>query len=378
MTSVEPRAMHGEVAAIQSAIVPRQETRTETRVLADSRPVILVAQRAEALGDAIVRIPAYRAIRCAFPSHRIVSVCRGHSVFASVLSHQRPLFIDELFEMQRAKGRTYLAAVARALGKVDAVIDLDSNLQAVVNYLVTLGISKRYVANVVGLALRRGLPWGFEARPFDNAHRFHRLVELIAQRTLPFDASLPGLPRAEAQIDALLSRGQRYFGIAPGRPTSVKYWALDRHIAVARHIRDMGIRPVFLLGPYPDECEQREPLRSAIPDAILIDKDVAGGDQSYLPWLFHAAAARFVGCLGIDGGICHLAATHNIPVATLAGPLAVRAWKPVTQHSWIVNARRFGSRATKVIPVDAVIKVVDEVVAWAERREQQARQPQNI
>jgi ADP-heptose:LPS heptosyltransferase len=366
--------MHGEVGAIQSAIIPRQET----RAVADSRPVFLVAQRTEAFGDAILRIPTYRAIRCAFPSHRIVSVCRGHSVFSSVLSHLRPLFIDELFERQRKNGRTYLTAVARTLGKVDAIIDFDSNLQSVVNYLATLGISKRYVANVVGLALRRGLPWGLEARPSDNAHRYHRLVELIAQRTLPFDASLPVLPRAQAQIDALLPRDQRYFGIAPGRPTSPKYWPLERHIAVARRIRDMGIRPVFLLGPYPDECEQRKFFQSAIPEAIVIDKDVAGGDQDYLPWLFHAAATRFVGCLGIDGGICHLLATHNIPVATLAGPMPVRAWKPVTQQSWIVDARRFGSRAMDAIPVEAVAGIVDEMLAWVARREKQALQPQSV
>jgi ADP-heptose:LPS heptosyltransferase len=365
--------MHGEIDAVQSAIIPRRETSAVT----DSRPVILVAQRAEALGDAIVRIPAYRAIRCAFPSHRIVSICRGHSVFASVFSHQRPLFVDELLEMQRAKGRTYLAAVARALGKVDAIIDLDSNLQAVVNYLVTLGISKRYVANVVGLGLRRGLPWGLEARPSDNAHRFHRLVELIAQRDLPFDPSLPVLSRADAKIDSLLPRGQRYFGIAPGRPGSPKYWPLDRHIAVAKRIRDAGIRPVFLLGPYPEECAQREPLQSAIPEAVVLDKDLAAGDQSYLPWLFHAAAARFVGCLGIDGGICHLVSTHNIPVATLAGPMAVRAWRPVTQQSWIVNSRHFGSRAITAIPVEAVTDVVDEMIAWVDRRETQNRQLQN-
>src|SRR5690349_14884455 len=134
MTLVEKRAMHGELDAVQNAVSPHQDV----SVLADSRPVILVAQRAEALGDVVVRIPAYRAIRCAFPSHRIVSVCRGHSLFASVLSHLRPLFIDELFEMERAKGRTYIAAVARAVGKVDAIVDFDSNLQTVVNYLATL------------------------------------------------------------------------------------------------------------------------------------------------------------------------------------------------------------------------------------------------
>jgi ADP-heptose:LPS heptosyltransferase len=233
------------------------------------------------------------------------------------------------------------------------------------------------VANVTALALRRGLSWGLEARPPDNAHRYHRLVELIAQRELPFDSSLPVLPRADAKIDSLLPRGQRYFGIVPGQPGSPKYWPLDRHIAIAKRIRDAGIRPVFLLGPFSDESAQREPLQSAIPEAIVIDKGLAADDRNFLPWLFHAAAARFVGCLGIDGGICHLVSTHNIPVVTLAGPMAVRAWRPVTQQSWIVNSRHFGSRAMTAIPIEAVADVVDEVVAWASRREEQNRQLQS-
>ena len=366
MTSVERNATPGEIDANQSAVLSRQET----RVVADTRPVILIAQRSEALGDAILRIPAYRAIRCAFPSHRVVSVYRGRTVFSTVFASLRPLFMDEILEFQGKNGRGHVGAAARSIGNVDAILDFHSSLQALVNYVASVGSAPRYVANVVGLALRRGVPWGLEPRPLRNSHRYHRLVELVAGRMLPFDARLPILPRADVQIDALLPRGQRYLGIVPGGPGG-KYWPLDRHISLATHIRRMGFRPVYMLGPFPGELSQREALRQASPDAIFIDLDTAGGDAHYLPWLFHAAAARFTACVGVDGGICHLVATQDIPVATITGPIGARFWDPVTQQFWNVDARRFGSRSMDAIPVDAVADVIMEMLIWSNRREAQ-------
>lgn len=365
MTSLERRAMPGETDAIQSAIVPRQELR------ADTRPVILIAQRSEALGDAILRIPAYRAIRCAFPSHRVVSVYRGRTVFSTVFASLRPLFMDEILEFQGKNGRMHVGNAARSLGNVDAIIDFNSTLQTVVNYVASAGSAPRYVANVVGLALRRGVPWGLEPRPLRNSHRYHRLVELVAGRTLPFDTHLPILPRADLQIDTLLPRGQRYLGIVPGRPISAKYWPLDRHIALAAHIRRMGLRPIYMLGPYPDELSQREALQQANPDAIFIDLDTAGGDAQYLPWLFHAAATRLTACVGVDGGVCHMVATQDIPLATMTGPIGARYWDPVTPQFWNIDARHFGSRAMDAIPVDAVADVIMEMLTWSDRREAQ-------
>jgi ADP-heptose:LPS heptosyltransferase len=357
--------MHGEAAAVQSAIVPRQET----RVAADNRPVILIAQRSEAFGDAIVHIPAYRAIRCAFPSHRVVSVYRGGTVFSTIFASLRPLFMDEILEFQGKDRRTYVGNTARSLGNVDVIIDFYSTLQALVNYITSAGSAPRYVANVVGLALRRGVSWGIEPRPLRNSYRYHRLVEVLAGRTLPFDAHLPVLPRADAQIGALLPRGERYLGIVPGRPGSAKYWPLDRHIALADRVRRMGVRPVYMLGPFAEETAQREALRQASPDAIFIDVDTAGGDTDYLPWLFQAASSRLTACVGVDGGICHMVATSDIPVATLTGPIGARYWIPVTRQSWNVDARYFGSRRMSAIPVDAVADVVMEMLIWSERRE---------
>jgi ADP-heptose:LPS heptosyltransferase len=363
MALIAQKTMHG-IDVIDSAVAPS----LETGVVADGRPVIMVVQRAEALGDAIVHIPAYRAIRCAFPSHRVVSVCRGRSVFSSGFAPLRPFFIDDLLESQGRKGKAHVASIARALGNVDVIFDLNGNLHALVNYLVTIGSARRYVANVSGFVLRRGVSGWPEARPAFNSHRYHRLVELAAGRTLPFDSQLPADPRAKLQIDALLPPGDRYLGIVPGRPRFQKYWPLDRHIALAERIRKMGIRPVYMLGPFPDEFEQREPLQQAIPEAIFIDQETAGGDANYLPWLFHAAAARLVGCVGIDGGICHMVATQDIPVAVLTGPMVARPWKPVTQQAWIVDARRFGSRKMDAISVDTVANVVTEMLTWSDRR----------
>jgi len=363
MAFANEKTIHDEIGAAQSAAL----LRADKQVAADGRPVLLIAQRSEALGDAVIRIPAYRAIRAAFPGHRIVSVYLRQSVFSSVFAQLRPQFIDELIEQQDRGSIGHLGSIARGLGNVDVILDFNSSLQALLNYVVSLGKARCYVANVTGLMLRRGVDGLFEPRLPYNSKRYHRLVELAAGRTLPFEPRLPPLPRAVAQVKTLLPSGPRYLGIVPGRPGSPKYWPLERHVALAARLHEMGLRPVYMLGPFADELAQREPLRQASPDAIFIDQETANGDKNYLPWLFHAAAAHLTGCVGTDGGICHLVGTQDIPIATLTGPINGRPWKPVTQQAWIIDARRFGNRAIDTIPVDAVVSVVAEMAAWSDR-----------
>jgi len=331
----------------------------------DPRPVAVVIGTHEALGDALVRIPAYRALRVAFPGHRIVHVSGGAASMTGPLAALAPQMLDEALTRQKIKsGPAFMRRLLRSLGRVEVVVELRSNLAAFWTYLATAGMPVRFIANTALLGLRRGIPLGFEPRPKANGQRYHRCVELVARRTLPFDPTIPVGETARREAARLVPEGTRFMLLSPGLATSFKTWPTDGWVALGRHLIAHGVRPVFLLGPI--EPDHRTWIERDLPGAQIVDAaEVA--DQGDVPWLFHALAARALGCVAIESGIGHLAATSGCPVLTICGPTKIAQWRAATPRSWTADAREFGSRRLADVPAATVIERADEIIAYMDR-----------
>jgi ADP-heptose:LPS heptosyltransferase len=134
---------------------------------------------------------------------------------------------------------------------------------------------------------------------------------------------------------------------------------------LARFVESIGHRAVYFLGPL--ETDLRPLIEANTPNARIIDMSEARGDDTYLPWLIHAAAARAAACVAAEAGIGHLIASHGRCLLTLAGPTDARQWKPVTDRWWLLRAQDFGSDRTADIPLDAVISATKEMLDWNAR-----------
>ena len=356
--------MHGQTLKDRKVAV----TASPVRASRSSRPVLLLLEKVLLLGDAILRVPAYRALRNAFPKHRIVGLSPHQSAFKSVLSQVSHLFMDD-WQVDPAilGGRKQQREFARAFGPVDIVLDFRANPRSLASFAAFAPVARRYAANGVGFFLRKGIPLGLEARPPYHAARFHRLAELIAGRRLPYDFTLPHLPEAEAQASRLLPKSQRYFGIAGGPDTKAKTWPRDRQIVVADKMKSLGLRPVILLGV--EESDQREWYAQNIPDALVVDLKSAKGDPAYLFWLLQSVAGRLTGCVASENGLGHLVATRGIPLLTLAGPTNPIVWRPVTPLWWLLRAQDYGMDAVWAIPPSAINETITQMVNWADRDE---------
>lgn len=334
-----------------------------------ARPTLILRERGLLLGDAIVRVPAYRAARAAFPQHRIVSLSSDKSVFANAFAPIAHLFFDEIFSgVEANSSRAQQRELSESFGKVDTVLDFRANPRSALNFFTYRGLASRYLANSPFFGVRFGMSRQLQCRPGDNAGRYHRMVEIAAGRRLPYDFSLPHLPSAATRAAALLPPTERYFGITSGPLTQSKSWPREGHIDVAARIRSHGYRPVVLLGAF--EGEQREWYETNIPDAVIVDLSTAEGDSGYLLWLLHAAAGRLAGCVSNENGLQHLVATQGIPLLTIAGPTNVDRWKPVTPLWWCIRAQQFGSDQPRVIPASAVADMVSQMIRWIERNDE--------
>ncbi len=319
--------------------------------------------RNELLGDAITHVPAYRALRIAYPDHRIVALYKEQTAWAGALSAVRAEFIDEIrTDLPIGDG---LSATRRALADIERlklVLDFRGNLHVLWSWLGAGRGDVRYVGNVAGFGLRRGVKGDFLPRPETNAARYHRMVELAAGRALPFDGRF-AIP-ADARVSALrfIPNGQRFVCLAVGSPQSTKAWPRDNWIGLAKHIASLGIVPMFLVGVQEDS--EREWIASEIPEAMIVDRSSADSLEQ-LPWLFAALGEHAVGAVTVEGGIGHLLATTQLPLLTVAGPTNPRRWRPVTPYHWVAWAREFGSSKTADVPLGAVIARTEELIRFS-------------
>lgn len=357
--------MHGQTPKSSKVTV----TASPPRAARSPRPTVLLLEKVLLLGDAIVRVPAYRALRAAFPKHRIIGLSPYNSAFTTVLSQVSHLFVDD-WQINDAiiAGPKKQREFAKTFGPIDVVLDFRANPRSFASFAAFAPVANRYIANGLGFVLRKGIPLGFEARPSHNAARYHRMAELIAGRRLPYDFRLPGLPEAEKHAARLLPKTQRFFGIAGGPDSKSKTWPRDRQVVVAEKIVSLGLRPVILLGV--DEADQREWYETNIPDALVVDLKTAKGDPAYLFWLLQAVAGRLTGCVASENGLGHLVASRGIPLLTLAGPTDPFVWRPVTPLWWLLRAQDYGMEAVWAIPPVAINEAIAEIVKWTERDEQ--------
>lgn len=336
-------------------------------------PAIAILMKQELLGDAITRIPALRALRCAFPDRRIVGLYRQDTAFDKALSRLRADFYDEIRTGVPAKdSASNVRALLQSVPNLKAVLDFQSSGRVLSSYRATSGMGVRYIANIAGYALRRGIPQTPEMRPVSNARRYHRAAELIAGRKLPFHPTLNLFPDSEPRANRLADSLGRFVLLVPGPSAHRKFWTKDRWIALAKHLEGQGITPAFFVGPH--EIAEREWIAQGVPRAVIVDAPTAGGEE-HLLWFTLALADRAIGAVAYEGGIGHLIATRDVPILTIAGPTNPARWQPVTRYQWI--ARAPGSEAQAVELAD-VIAQTDEMIRFSDRHLHRADQPSMI
>ena len=123
-------------------------------VKAGEKPTILVLTHNEKLGDAVLRVPMYRALRLAFPQHSIVCASAEGSVWPTTLAAVRETLIDEVLQEQPLKSVSGVRSLIRRLGSVQYVIDVRSGRRPITSYLATAGLPLKYIANAPGFIRR--------------------------------------------------------------------------------------------------------------------------------------------------------------------------------------------------------------------------------
>jgi len=322
-------------------------------------PVLIFYVRNDALGDGLLRIPALRAARTAFPKSQIVYGSLGKSSLTGVLGkHVAPLIDDFRTVMPLS---AILAEFARP-GRRTTVVDFRAGVPGlIVTGLQLLGRGVHYEPNFAGhlLSLRWGNRWTL--RPEHNAWRYHRLIERLAGRHLPFDHRLDVPQAARTLARQLRGADNRPFVLLGGNARGNKCMSEAQIIAIAGNLIDAGYHVLYLVtpgnGPTPQALAAKENRLTMVGPDLGLDVEAFG---DLLLALGEMAAAY----VGMEGGLGHLFATVMTPTVIVNNGANMERWRPLSNRVEVVTAPKYGRTADVAdTPVEAILEATHRLLA---------------
>lgn len=262
-------------------------------------PVVLVL-RALGLGDLLVAVPALRALRRAFPGHRIVLAAPAALEPLAV----RAGAVDALVP---APGPDRIAWTGAA---PDVVVNLHGSGPQSHRALDALDPGRR-----IGFAVPAGdgPAWEGPVWPHDPGHERERWCAMLAAHGIPADPADLLLPAPATARGPVV--------VHPGAAFGSKRWPPDRFAAVAAALAGAG-HHVVLTG----SADERELAEAVARGAGLPAGRVLAGRTGVAELADLVAGARLL--VSGDTGVAHLATAFRTPSVVLFGPVPPRRWGP--------------------------------------------------
>jgi ADP-heptose:LPS heptosyltransferase len=263
------------------------------------RPAVLML-RALGLGDFLTGVPAYRALRAAYPGHEIVLAAPSQLAPLAELTGA----VDRVLptgELQPVPWRGPPPAVAADLhGNGPASHDLVRAVGAP----VTMMYASPADPGVDGPG------W------VEEEHEVARWCRLLGWWGIPADpgALLLSLPAPFPRVTGAAV-------IHPGAASGSRRWPAERFAAVARILAAWGL-PVVISG---SAAERALADRVALAAGLGRESVLAG--QTDLTGLAAVIAAASL-VVSNDTGVAHLAVAYGTPSVTLFGPVSPALWGP--------------------------------------------------
>ncbi len=312
------------------------------------------------LGDAVMALPAVRAVRAALPNARIA--VGAVAAVAPIFEEHTGAAQDDIVVVSAA---TEVASLAGA--SFDAALLLTNSFRtAWAARQAGIGDRWGYRGNMRGLLLTR--PVG---RPSGPVHQSAYYADLVRGLGIPVSETVPRMSvRPETFIRAqafLLRHGVSVeapvVGFAPGAAYGhAKRWPPKRVAEVIARLAGSSGATCMLVGAAGDRAAARE-IELALPSGVRVVDFVGRTDLRLLVGLL-AVCDAFV---SNDSGAMHLAAALGVPVTAIFGPTDEHATAPdgndVLVHDvfcrpCMLRECPIDHRCMKGITVDAVFESV--------------------
>lgn len=321
----------------------------------------------DAFGDALLKLPALRAARTAFPNAHITYATLYGTRVDKALAPETAHLIDTFDQGRR------LRAILKEKG-VDggpiAVVDCRiPPLRMIATRFRIIGRNMRYEANVPGYFLSWRPSLAGDIRPDHSAWRYHHLVERLAKRVLPFDHVITPGPKARALATQILGENTPRTFLLGGNGAPDKHLSQEQITTIAKTLLGKGLNVIFThtpgMGTDPDQLARDVPQIG-----IVSDKDT-GGDVGLYNQLLLALGGRALGYAGMEGGMGHLMAAAMTPMVIINRGFSMRRWRPLSLRTEIIDAPDESTRGhTTDVPPDVISAAIERLLSAAARDHQ--------
>ena len=264
----------------------------------------VVVLRALKLGDFLTALPAFRALRRAYPDARISLVAPAQ--FAALLDLAGDP-VDEIVDSGE------LQPLAPQLHGADLAVNLHG--RGPQSHRLLLATHPRRLLAFAHPAIPESAGG---ARYDDDEHEVDRWCRLLADAGIRADPSELDIAAPPVALPPDI-RGATL--LHPGASSEARRWPVDRWIEVARAEQRLG-RSVVITGGA-DEVER---ARAVAAGAEVPPAHVYAGRTTLRELTALVAAAGRIVCG--DTGIAHLATALHRPSVVLFGPIAPSRWGP--------------------------------------------------
>ncbi len=268
------------------------------------------------IGDVIMGLPAYRALRSNFPESRLIYWGNG---WGEDLLSEQGLF--DRFFVASIPWATYdysLRNIFRLLSqvrklrkmKIDIAVDFRGDIRNI--FLLYLVRAKRRVS----YAFTGGTFWLTDVvPPPENYHVIDRDLKIVQYLEAKIEYTVPTLEVFTSKIEI----ARKYFEqmgcrrvviLHPGASQKKRFWPAERFARVVDYLSEREYSPVLLCGP------KEKTLLRRIQERCKSQPNILSVPLKDLP-AFLSCCSFFI---GIDSGISHIAAAVGKNIITLFGP----------------------------------------------------------
>jgi ADP-heptose:LPS heptosyltransferase len=292
------------------------------------------------IGDVMLSLPAFRAVREKFPDARITAMIGKSGAEIVEISG----FADEKITVDRVALRdgnkiNSIKEVLRIVRdarrrKFDFVIDLHSLYETnLLGYLS--GARNRLYKNRENRSLDRLA--NFNPRPPREDKTLHltdgylNVLKPLGIENASRSVKIKPRPKDLEKIESLFGafQTQKIIGLFPGAGNVSRRWSLDNFAALARKFSpDKSLQTVVFLGP--EEADLRAEVEEKFPsETLIVDK------LSLLE--FVAALSKTSVLISNDTGAIHLGAIAGTAIVLVMDKRAPTTYLPLTDKISVVN-----------------------------------------
>lgn len=303
-----------------------------------SRPPRFLVLRGGAIGDFIVTLPVFQALRRQWPEAHIELIGYPHIAYLALVSG----LVSKVHSLDKA-GIARLFAhrptmdddLRVLIESFDVVISFLHDPDGVVQTnLLTLGADLIYRS-----------PMAPQIHAVDHMIKALESLAIYEAGAIPclsLDASTRSGGRAWLAAKGVAD-GSAALAVHAGSGSPKKNWPIDRFIAAAKSLHGKGMIPVFVIGEADRAIEAY--LRAAASGLGPVLSDLS------LPEVAGVLSCC-AGYIGNDSGITHIAAATGIPTVAVFGPSDPAVWGPRGPRVRILQAP---SRRLEDVPTDEVL-----------------------